>query len=88
LIDWPPLRKDNAKNHTDCSRSHNWAKSFIIINLSLLRGTISDQVGLITFKGTICPIFDAINPMGSNNIGMRTWDQLPSIILEQGKELI
>lgn len=81
LIKRPIVESNNRIKGLDYDMLGNGRESVLIIKACLLGKALYDEVCFVSFNGTICPIFDLVNPFTSNGFLVR-WprNKIPSVV--------
>lgn len=68
----PIFGDGNRENKSDCGRLNNGIKGFIEVNAGLLVETFGNEPSFKTLYGTITSSLDAIHPLATHYIHMRS----------------
>jgi len=89
LMHRPILGESKREDGPDCSRLHNQAEAFILIDAKTLCESAKDPACLVAIQGAICLELVTKDPFADDDVGTgRMRNKFPGVVAEQSGVLI
>jgi hypothetical protein len=89
LLNVPVTGDSSGEHRANSAQFYNWAESLIIVDSRALSETLKDPTGLVAIKGPVSPELVREDPLAGDNVGaLRSGNQLPGLIANQGSVLL